>query len=267
MDTRRLLSIPYIKEAIGFGAAVVSATALTWLLSEFGALGYTVSADTGFVTVVAVALLIFALLGGRLTEFSFGGVSAKFEAAAKTEVAAQDIVVGRELSQFEKEGVAALPRLIRQLSTASVAGIELHLGSGMYRKPDIAAYAREFTAATKRSYFVVTSDGRFVGAIDTSKIVALCACESLVHNAQAPPARDLLQEFVDAVNENNSSALILVTLLQTRSAAVGIDNKTALQKMEEFDADFLVLLDEQKRPVKIALRQEIVAQLLLAATG
>jgi hypothetical protein len=267
--SKRIGSILWTKEAAGLACGILCAALLTWLLTEFSELGYVVSADTGYVTVVAVAVLVLALLSGRLTEFSFGGMSAKFNAVAQDPVRSDNISqTGQTLHNFEKGTLTALPDTLARASKYSVAAIELRLPPrsdsplGNYQENMLLAYAREFFSVVPDSYVIVTSvEGEFIGAVEAGRIAALCVCTPGLSADSYP---DLLTKFVEYANRGDKDRLLGLGLLKTATANCGINNKAALRKMQEHNLDFLVLVDEYFAPRRIAIRHQIIEKLLLA---
>ncbi|MGH6870237.1 MAG: hypothetical protein ACREHE_01920 [Rhizomicrobium sp.] len=242
-----LRRVPEIKAAL---FAIGSGLLAFWLLSTLSDVHYAVSADVAFIAILLVTLLIFLLLSGRLNEVSGGGFSAKFQAAANAPAEAAGLA-GEDVYEFEKLGQEHLERLVSGIEDGDVVNLRLRLHYGSYKAAELKGYVDRLTGLTPNAFVMVVDQvGRFIAATEAARFAKL----PLSH----------IENFVLAIGKGDQSNLKLCGFRKSAKAKIGIDNRHALEIMQRERTNFVVLLNEDREPKKIATRGEVLEHLILA---
>jgi len=241
------------KDVAALYGALIAVLIIMIVVLVFRGFGYIVTADTGFLTVVFGAVIAFALQSGRLTEFSVGGFTAKFQAAAKEKASGASIApISQVLHHCTKDSLSDLPTLVMNAKGQAAVAIELKLpaaGNGNFDSYALLEYVSQISAVAVSTYVVVIdSERRFIGAVEADRLVAL-------------GPRD---QLVNAANANDVTSLRNLPFLETHWERIGVDNLTALKSMQASNASFLVLVDGAFQPQEVAIRRQISDHLLLA---
>lgn len=222
-------------------------------------LDYRVTPDVAFICVVSIFAFTFALTSSRLRQVTGpGGFSAEFQevAAATVESGAISPVGSADGDDFimvSKRGLQELEQITQRLSDGDYVALRLRVGARdrRYDPYQVGEYVRSLAAITRHSWIIlIDANDRFVGAAEAATFLRLSEAS--------------MREFLMVVQEGNMERIRRLPTLKYISAPVGIDNREALRLMSHERVDFLVLVDANQVPRRIATRARIAERLLLA---
>jgi len=224
-----------------------------------------VTGDGLFVAELFVAVLIFLILSGQISELTAGGVTAKFRSVAGDSIdpeagATIDVV---KAERIEKSRTDQLHRIREQLQDQDpdVGGplfLVLKLGApngpSNYEIGALGAYA-DTLASHGRFQFVVLIDRN-------EKLVGYMSDLRFERALRA----DTAWQFVEAVNSGDEAAVRAFPGVATATLAIGTTNAEALERMAQLNMESMVVVDAKSRPVGLVEREKIASQMLVALT-
>jgi hypothetical protein len=234
--------------------------AIIWFTKRF--IG--VAGDGLFVAELFVAVLIFLVLTGQISELTAGGVSAKFRSVAGDEIdpeAGAKIDV-EEAVLIEKSRTDQLHRIRERLQDQDPAGpLFLVLKLGAPNRP-----SNYDPGALKVYAHTLASDGRFryVVLIDRNEKLVGYMPHSLFERVFE--AGDTALPFVEATNTGDEAAIRSFPGVATGTLAIGTTNADALDRMVQLNMEAMVVVDAGSRPVGMVEREKIASQMLVALT-
>ena len=246
--------------AIAAGIAVfVAALALIWGLRKI--MGGSIDGAI-FIAVLLVPVIVYALVSGRLAEFSGpGGWGAKFRTAATDQVEASAILENVEgLQEVEKRGLRDLQRIVDGLDPNLPNALLLRVGkSGYYQPGAIRTYLTTLMTVGPSTYvvFVDNETSGFVASANASQILAL-----VDSNTDAGP-------FMSELGSGQSAdAFKGYDFLVRQSLKSDETNAKALQIFLDTNADALVVVSEDgKKPVGVVDRNRLITKLMVKLAG
>jgi hypothetical protein len=234
--------------------------AIIWFTKRF--IG--VTGDGLFVAELFVAVLIFLVLTGQISELTAGGVTAKFQRVAGDRIdpdagATIDVV---EPVVIEKSRTDQLVRIREQLQDQDPVGgplfLVLKLGApdrqSNYEIGALGAYV-ETLASHGRFQFVVF--------IDRSEKLVGYMSHSLFERVLRG---DTAWGFLDAINTGNETAVRSFPGVATDTLAIGTTNADALDRMAQLNMEAMVVVDARSRPIGMVEREKIASRMLVALT-
>jgi len=246
--------------AIGAGLAVfVAALALIWGLRKI--MGGSIDGAI-FIAVLLVPVIVYALVSGRLAEFSGpGGWGAKFRTAATDQVEASAILENVEgLQEVEKGGLSELKRIVRNLDPNLPNALLLRVGrSGYYRPKAIVTYLNSLLTVGPSTYvvFVDNETRRFIASTNASQVLSLLESRR--------DAGDFMSELEGSASPESFQDY---DFLVRQSLSVNDTNADALQKFLDTNADALVVVSEDsKKPIGVVDRNRLITKLMVKLAG
>ncbi len=214
-----------------------------------------------FIAVLLIPLIVYAVVSGRVAEFSApGGWGAKFRSAATSQVESSGIIENVEqLQAIEKGGLSQLRSEVEQLNPDLPNALTLRVGlSGYYVADAIVQYLKTLMAVGQSTYvvFVENETGRFVGSANASQVLALL---------EAEPTREL---FMQELQSGGHGAFEELGILVKESLGPDDSNSLALQKFLDTNADALVVVSEDgQKPIGIVDRNRLMTKLMVKLAG
>ncbi len=217
---------------------------------------------SAFVAILLVPLIVYALVSGRLAEFSGpGGWGAKFRTATTSQVETSDITENIvALQAIEKGGLRQLSDAVKRLKPDLPNALTLHVGRRGYYVPEaIVKYLKTLMAAGPSTYvvFVDETKGQFVGSANASQVIALLESDATVG--------DFMRELAQGSDEN---AFQGYNFLVRQSLSRDDSNKIALQKFLDTNAQALVVVSSDgQKPTGIVDRDRLMTKLMVKLAG
>ena len=258
MSTRHQGQVSRLGLAILF---VCLGLAIIWFTKRF--IG--VTGDGLFVAELFVAVLIFLVLTGQISELTAGGVTAKFRQVAGDRIepetsATIDVV---EAVRIEKSRTDQLVRIREQLQdqdpdASGPLFLVVKLGApdrqSNYEIGALGAYA-DTLASHGRFQFVVFTDRN-------EKLVGYMPHSLFERVLEA----DTAWSFLDAINTGNEAAVRSFPGVAIATLPIGTTNADALDRMAELNMEAMIVVDARSRPIGVVEREKIASQMLLALT-
>jgi hypothetical protein len=217
---------------------------------------------SAFVAILLVPLIVYALVSGRLAEFSGpGGWGAKFRLAATSQVETSDIIENAEaLQAVEKGGLRNLRDAVERLNPDLPNALTLRVGRrGYYAPGAIVQYLQTLMAVGPSTYvvFVGETNGQFLGSASASQVIALLESDAT------------RGEFMSELERGNvETAFQGYDFLVRQSLSPGDSNKMALQKFLDTNAQALVVVSsDAKKPIGIVDRDRLMTRLMVNLAG
>jgi hypothetical protein len=225
-----------------------------------------VTGDGLFVAELFVAILVFLILTGQISELTAGGVTAKFRELADDRIDPEPapMIVAEETYIVEKSGMDALDRLrdqlrVQDLEQRGPVVLSLKLGSAgrlsKYGHGALLEYGHAL-ASFERFHFVmfIRQDQRLVGYIPYARF-------ERVLNDQATG-----WQFIEAVNTGDEQTVRSSPGVITSTLTIGMSNADALDRMAQLNMEAMIVVDAESRPVGIIEREKLASQMLVAMT-
>ena len=215
-----------------------------------------------FIAVLLVPVIVYALVSGRLAEFSGpGGWGAKFRTAATDQVETSAILENVEgLQDVEKTGLRELSRIVADLDPTLPNALLLRVGRTDYYQPGaIKTYLTTLMTVGPSTYVVFVDDEtrRFVASANASQILALVASD-----------RDSGQFMSELESSRSANAFQGYDFLIRQSLKSNETNADALQKFLDTNADALVVVsDDGKKPIGVVDRNRLITKLMVKLAG
>ena len=247
--SRNALALWTSSTAFLAGAAVLA------LLMHLGSVD-----GVAFIALLLVPLILFALVSGRLEEFSApGGWGAKFRVEIASKVGPSGILSDVQKVQFvEKQSLKSLGSADASLNPKQPNALVLKVGTPDYSPGDIQQYLKTLKAVGTATYvvFVYKESGRFIGSASADQVLAILDSSLAV------------KEFMNALGSTGQEPFGQFDFLTTEALGPTDTNKTALDKFLASGANGLVVLGNSQEPVGVVDRTRLLTKLLanLAAT-
>ena len=248
------------QEGLGIlvGAAVLVVAVLILLMMKW-LLGSVDGAT--FVAILLVPLIVYAVVSGRVAEFTGpGGWGAKFRSAATSQVETSGIIENTEdLQAVEKGGLRELSGAVAQLKPDLPNALTLRVGRRDYYQADaILRYLRALMAVGPSTYvvFVANESGQFVGSASASQVIAIL---------ESDPARG---EFMDALEFGGPDSFREQGFLVSQSLKPDDSNDVALRMFLDTNAQALVVVsDDGRKPIGIVDQARLMTKLMVKLAG
>jgi hypothetical protein len=226
-----------------------------------------VSGDALFVAELFVAVLVFLILTGQISELTAGGVTAKFRELAKDRISPEPFptITADGAYIVQKGPLEALERLREQgFEERKPVILSLTLGEAnasaarqrsRYQPRAVRDYVR-FLRRFERFYFVmfIRPDERLVGYLPSADVERAL---------EAPGSGGAL---ISAVNAGEEQRVRTFPGIITNRLTTGISNADALDRMAELNLDAMIAVDADDRPVGVVERERLTSQMLVAMT-
>jgi hypothetical protein len=221
-----------------------------------------VSMETTAIIIVLLPLLGFLFLGGAISEFGFGGLSAKFARAANEEISLPKLgdmtPTAQDFDKVGQEGGAALEEMVRayNLSETKPIVLFLKLGNSDYYREKLIGFIDHLSL--HRSFkLVVFLDkyNHFIACMPSWAVRQL-----LIHEKEG-------QELIDAINGNHPNILLESPMFVKEALNRQSTNVEALRQMTELNIDTLVVIDKDRCLEGVVERDQIMNRMMLALLG
>lgn len=246
-----------VKGLVAAGSALAASVLLFWLMSN--ANGFD---SVSFVGVLAVLLIIYGAVSGRITEFTApGGWGAKFREAAAESVDPEAGILMTEMDDaqmIEKMGLSSLLDRVATLSPGKPTLVTVKGGRGenYYQTYALARYLEAVQQVSGRTLLAVLDrQGRLVATGEAALVAAML-------NGQDGQGHD----FINALNSDSVDWAREHKALSAKRLRSDQSSEAALADMFEDDTDLLVVVDSQDKPVGVVERDKLVARLVLKLT-
>jgi hypothetical protein len=226
-----------------------------------------VTGDGLFVAELFIAVFVFLILTGQISELTAGGVTAKFRELANDPVVpeAPSMIEPEEAYIIQKRPVEALEELRREgLEERGPVILSLTLGAdptlgrptGRYQLDAVREYGH-FLTHFERFHFVV-----FIGRGDR-----LLGYIPYAQFERALEDERTGRQLIDAINlgAEQTVASLLPDLI-TSTVTVGTSNAEALDLMTQLKLEAMIVVDVASRPIGVIEREQLTSQMLLAIT-
>jgi len=232
---------------------------LVWLRVNTNA-KYEIKNSDIILGLLPVVLILF--LSGKIKSFDFGDlhVEAAFEQASQKEINSQiDLLEGIPVSKLETEtkgGVGKIPSLIENKTET----LEFRLGQGNYYWPAIKQYFEALQSHSLLKYVIINNmDGTFFGMYEAGQ---------LLNYLQAPSGEVRYKDFERFLNDSVEEKLQkLPGFIGAKQAIPNTSNRSrALTAMENFNLNFLPVINNANRLEGIVERSRLTASLILDVT-
>lgn len=238
--------------AIYCAAAIFAAG--TALVLIFNGLGFKESA-TAIVTILVIPLLAYAVLSGKISEFSApGGFSAKFKAATQQNIDSASTKLSdrkKQLLTIEKGTAADLKTVISQTKKGEPIALILRFGRADYYQAQVTeTYLDHLRDLDPELIVIVVDDisNEFVAMIDASSFLSL--------------SREEEQALVNAIGDRKLNFLRQFPQFRFKAISEGQTNAEALRLMNAENTKTLVVLDPHNKPTAVIKREDIVAHII-----
>ncbi|WP_455208392.1 hypothetical protein [Kaarinaea lacus] len=217
---------------------------------------------------VPLALWLFAT--GKITKFNVAGVEVelaqqfikatentiKFSPLETPKVKVED--VARIVERESKAGVERLPDLIKKKTEA----IEFQLGYGRYWGPAIEKYFDALSTAGLLRYVLIYDEKRNLFGVYDARALYLHL------ESRGAAAYTDFEKYLNKNDEQSRLALSKLPGWISVDDAVTPDanNRLALESMERLNADFLPVIDDQRKFIGVVDRSRITASLVIDVT-
>ncbi len=210
--------------------------------------------------IAVIPVVLWLVISQRITKLVLGTEGITVETAreaivkASTQPIKSQVPVVR-VATAQKGGLGDIARLAKE----GVEGLEFTVGRAVYAAPVVRGY---LTTLSEYPFFkyVLYQDpqGRLVGMTDARKLTTFLR----QNEAQDRFAWD---RFADAVNSGNMSVPRTAPGFVAAEQAVArdADKRTVLKRMEELGAEWLPVVDANRRFVGVVERSRLTASLIL----
>ena len=234
--------------------------AFFWLVLGIGVIivarAVGVTGEVTLVVLLVLPILIYFGTSGRISEFTAGGVSAKF--AQTTSASAWDgddhIVSIEPTQEITKGGVSPyhFEQIRSRLEKEQSVTLTLTLG-GSYQPKALLQYLDVLNTSPDFK-FVVFKDrqGQFVAYAPHWLLERILNQDELGY------------EFVDAINQNEAQKLLLYPGIIKNTITTKATNKDALTEMMNQGLEAILVIDENKQLKGIVEREQVLSRMMLA---
>ena len=205
------------------------------------------------IALLALPVLVYFIVSGKLTELRSPWGSATFQASEPVSDLMDWSDFKVEMATDEKiEAVArGDEKKLEMLRRTQPALLSLELGrKEPYRPEQLAEYVDALSASPNfRSVVFVNRDGRFEASMSARTFMQILQSERR-------------EALVEAIHRGDVRGLAEISGVVTLALAEGTTNETALRAMDTANTDALVVLDEDERPTGIVEKSKILSHLL-----
>ena len=155
-----------------------------------------------------------------------------------------------------KGGLGEIPALVAR----GIAALEFQLGLGGYVGEIIREYFAALTVSPAFRYVVITNpDGTLFGIMDAHRLNAVLGSRT---------GSASWSTFADLLNRNNPAGIADLGsrygfVAASSAVAPMADKRMVLEQMEKLNADWLPVVDENRKFVGVVDRSRVVASLIL----
>lgn len=214
--------------------------------------------ETTYIAFLIFPILIYMVVSGRIVEFKAFGTEAKFsELAQKTiEPTLETIEASiREMEMLAKGGLSQLQRTQKSLSESTPVTLTLslkRLPGHYYTIEALKAYIKALSQyRTFKGVVILNENEEYELYFPTQVIIRILEI------------RDN-ERFIDYINSSSIRELKHYPGAVTEKLTKHSTNIDALEKMTLQNSDTFVIVGEDRKPIGIVEREQIISKLLLA---
>jgi hypothetical protein len=223
-----------------------------------------VTSDGLFVAELFVAILVFLVLSGQISELTAGGVTAKFKELANEPVSHKAAMIDLEEAYFiEKGPLGELEQLRRQVGERRPVVLTLRL-TDRIREPQASRYEADAVlqylnvlAGFERFRLVVfiASDHWLVGYMHQTELARALEDPYLAHSAHA---------LLRAIEMGDEATVRSFPGVVTTALTTGTLNAEALDRLTDLNLEAMIVVDTAGKPVGVVERERLTSQMLAA---
>jgi hypothetical protein len=214
--------------------------------------------------IAVIPMLVWLLASGQVSKLVVGTEGITVETTRMAILEAADRPIENQVSPLPvapveiavKGSVGDIPALVAK----GIAALEFQLGFGGYVGDVIREYFAALTATPTFRYVVITNrDGTLFGIMDAHRLAAALG------NRSGPASwEDFAQilERNDAAGIANLGAAAAFVAAGSAVSAMA-DKRMVLEQMEKLNADWLPVIDENRKFAGVVDRSRVVASLIL----
>lgn len=255
------MGIEWTKERLGLVSAAAALVAAFVILLVMDWVAGAVD-GAAFIAILLFPVIVYAVMSGRVAEFSGpGGWGAKFRDAATSTVETDTIDENVEdLQPVMKGGRAQLEAIVQRLNPNLPNALTLRIGrAGYYTAEAIRSYLKALIASGPSTHVIFVSDatGGFIGSAGATQVLAILESDAEVAN-----------DFVSDVSYGNVDGLRSLGFLVTASLKPGESNTDALKKFLETNVQALVVVSGDGRtPLGVVDKDRLITKLMVKLAG
>ena len=271
------------KLAYGAVAAVIATLGAFSLYGFLHAVGNGTVDATVFVAMLALALVVFGIASGVVSEISGpGGWGAKLAKEAKApvdpDVKIDDLTIVRKSDQDHLRRVLARIDRTKPVAIQLVVGPDENAVPPMYQVDVLDGYIAMLSQIDPNLTIVyVDYKGRFQGSGDALSIPVAARLAQKVsleihtlegvapHQAKSAPSPYLdMEGYVDLLKTGDLDQIGKFTLLTRNAVVKGTSNGAALAQMNADNVTSLVVVDDNNQPVGVLRQSRVMSRLMTA---
>ncbi len=213
------------------------------------------------IALALVPVVLFLLFTGRIDslELGFVKIDSAFVEASQTPIAAQVTPMrGLPVTPVRANRKGAVDRIPRLIESKAEA-LQFRMGHGGYWGPAIHDYLVRLSEHPFLKFIVINKkDGTLWGIVKSHDLM-------MALDARAERGYD---KFAGWLNEGNEEKLTKLpnAILVSQALTDGSDKREALTRMEDWNLDFLPVVDANKKFVGVVDRSRLTASLIIDVT-
>ncbi len=207
-----------------------------------------------FIALLVVTLIVYGIVSGKIQEFSApGGWVAKFQQAAAEKVEPTGLVdCIQDVQIVQKRGLQALRDAGQHLEKGKPIALTLQFGRSSYNADELRQYIDTLrTADREMSVLFLNANGQLVTWTDGTTLSTLLA------------DHDQSIQLLQAVRDSNTNYFQNSPEFRSETITKDRSNAEALQIMRETNARTMVVVNNEKQPIGVVKRDDIIARLLV----
>lgn len=206
------------------------------------------------IAVLILAVIIYGVASGRLTEFAGpGGWKAVFSEAGKGPVASSGELIVSPIETIPKGDVQNLLKRVGQKRDARPIVLAMTVKPGVNYQPyDVSAVLQSL---------LQFRDFRFVVFVDGGNHFQSYMLGSILQS-QLYPSQSEGTALIQAVNRGDLPEVKNHPAMLNETITPKTSNSDALERMDQLGLDALLIVDEQGQVIGIADRQRILSKML-----
>ena len=217
---------------------------------------------TVYVAAIAIGLIVYCIVSGRLTEFSAGGFGGKLNVAINTKVnilpGALKAVRGDmpEMQPIPKGDLSRLREILPKLTESHPIVLSLKFGSPPANNATVVQNYLEALGQFRSFRLVLFNDNNNV-------LKAYIPASAFVRLLQNPQDAE---RFIQLVNDG-SDQIKSFPSVTNKTISLDATYLMALTTMEQDGLDALVVIDANGQPAGVLERKQVITKLLLTVAN
>lgn len=219
------------------------------------------------VAILFVPVLVYLILSGTLQEISAGGVSAKFNNAARKPLFTDDSsnimsMNTEEVAFIMKRGLEELQAELQAASNSKYIILTVTLGEGTYVSYDLLVYLKALSQYRNFTFLAILEQNeKIFGYITGWQTIQIIELEEEMKRRNIA----INEDFVQAINMGRKSALTRYGLVK-ETVKTTDTTIAALKKLTDLNTNVLIVTDENDTLKGIVEREQVLGKLMLTLT-